>query len=362
MRLDNYVILNKKKFITSDKDLLEDEEDNHKRVKFVNNTQQDNNLDESKDNYKIIHLKEQNIKDPYNLPDHISKINDIHNKDNKNFDMAFLGFEDNIPIKNKKIDNAYLYGEPSVEELKVSNWQTEEGVSNPLNQRFKSIETGESLDDIKDTENFVDKEVQKIINELEKSDDENFKRIRDNETDEDIINAKIKHHIKFREGLQQQERDNIKTLKADIKPVIHNKKVMDLTKKNVENKAAKKITAIYKARQEKEASQQLKEKLLNDIKALPIEEEKTDNEKKASPIKTMNEDEALSKIQKIARLSLNKENSKTDEEMNYINKALSLLSIGNTEDNLKEIKVLAMKAGVKYISNMKNLDKIKDKD
>ena len=102
MRLDNYVILNKKKFITSDKDLLEDEEDNHKRVKFVNNTQQDNNLDEVKDNSKIIHLKEQNIKDPYNLPDHISKINDIHNKDNKNFDMAFLEFEDNIPIKNKK--------------------------------------------------------------------------------------------------------------------------------------------------------------------------------------------------------------------------------------------------------------------
>ena len=44
---------------------MEDDEDNHKRVKFVNNTQQDNNLDELKSNSKIIHLKEQYIKDPF---------------------------------------------------------------------------------------------------------------------------------------------------------------------------------------------------------------------------------------------------------------------------------------------------------
>ena len=153
--MDNYLIKNKNK-LNINTDSLNFIGDDHKHFKIVSN-KIDNKLDDVEDHSRIIHLKPQNINDPYNLPDSVNKfkIFDINESDFNNFVMGFD--EPSLRFRGtKKIENAYLYGEPSEKEIMVSNYQTESGTNNDLNQKLLQAETGESIEDIKDTQNLVD--------------------------------------------------------------------------------------------------------------------------------------------------------------------------------------------------------------
>ena len=171
MDLINYFKANKKLNINVN-DYNNYIDDDHKHFKIISN-QIDNNLDEVKDNFKLHNIKESNIKDFDNLPQNIEKykIREINQSD---FNNEFLGFDD--PVLNykgtRKIENAYLYGEPTSKEIMISNLQNEAGTSNIINQKKQSIETGESIEDIINASNYIDKqsnnEVENILNQIEK--------------------------------------------------------------------------------------------------------------------------------------------------------------------------------------------------
>lgn len=161
----------KKLIVSTDYELIPDD---HKHNKIISNNQ-DNNIDnwQQSDKTKIIKVNETKINDPYNLPEKVDKYK--YATVNKNdLDQFFLGFVDNAPIKNKQIDNVYKYGNPTPEQFRISNWQTEQGTSNSLNQKIMGIETNENIEDIKESQNIADKkidenfqgEIDKIMKEL----------------------------------------------------------------------------------------------------------------------------------------------------------------------------------------------------
>ena len=326
MRVDKYVTFNRKKPIFTDKNFIDDEEDDHKKVKIISNTQKDIKLDEVKDNSKIIHLKEKDIKDPYNLPDNVSKMNTKHKNDNKTFDMVFLGFEDDKPIIKKKIDNAYLYGEPSEKSLQLSNWQTEKGTSNPLNQRLKSIETGESLDDIhrveKDIDSLVNMEVSNILNKLneDKNDDLESvdKTIKDEGRKKRTIEMMKNVYNNAETEIKENKTGKRKHLKANIKPILEQERFDDAFEKNEEafakqkrkkaqreekiNKAASTIQDKFK--KFKETKQKVKEDKENKAASTIQDKFKVFKEAKQK-------NKAATNIQKIVRGKLSKDKVET---------------------------------------------------
>ena len=164
----------KKLNISTDYELIPDD---HKPYKIINNNQ-DSNIDnwQSSDKTKVTKVNETKINDPYNLPEKVNKYK--YATVNKNeLDEFFLGFVDDVPIKNKQIDNVYKFGNPTPKQFQISNWQTEQGTSNRLNQQIMSIETNENIEDIIESQDTGDalineahkKEVDSIMKELEKS-------------------------------------------------------------------------------------------------------------------------------------------------------------------------------------------------
>ena len=128
MRLDKYVITNLKKLDIDIDNLNKD--DNHKVGKLIPATKEDKEL------FKLI---------GDNTPVDIKP---------KNFELL----SDKKPSNNNKIDNAYLYGVPSDQELQLSNWQSEQGLNNKLNDKILQAETGESFEDFKTKQDFYDRE------------------------------------------------------------------------------------------------------------------------------------------------------------------------------------------------------------
>ena len=179
-RYADYIVMNKIDFNNESNHInFEDEFDTHQKIKIIPNTKEDEYVKEIYDSHmKIILPKNEIIKDSYDLPYNVKPLHiQSNNKDKRELDLLLLGFEDNEPIEYKKIENASLFGNPTAGDLQLSNMQTEQGVSNPLNNKIRQAQTGESLDDIKDADNFIDTQVQKIINELEKKYDKNIKDI-----------------------------------------------------------------------------------------------------------------------------------------------------------------------------------------
>ena len=131
----NYLTKQKKRNINLN-DFNDFINDDHKHYKITSN-KNDDKLDEVKENYKIPHIKASNIKDFDNLPEKVDKYK-IREINQKEFNNEFMGFDD--PLLNykgtRKIENAYLYGEPSSKELMISNLQTESGTSNKLNDKL----------------------------------------------------------------------------------------------------------------------------------------------------------------------------------------------------------------------------------
>ena len=165
----------------------------------------------------------------------------------KNFELLSNKTSNN----NKKIDNAYLYGVPSDQELQLSNWQTEQGVGNPLNDKIRQAQTGESFEDIKQydnkVENNVDTAVDSILKQLEltnESEKESLKRKRF------IKNSDKKEIIKEMDLELQEKKHEEKVkgqfekarLKAQIKPVIEKQKIeANANKKSLINELLNKI-------------------------------------------------------------------------------------------------------------------------
>ena len=217
MDLINYFKANKKLNINVN-DYNNYIDDDHKHFKIISN-QIDNNLDEVKDNFKLHNIKESNIKDFDNLPQNIEKykIREINQSD---FNNEFLGFDD--PVLNykgtRKIENAYLYGEPTSKEIMISNLQNEAGTSNIINQKKQSIETGESIEDIINASNYIDKqsnnEVENILNQIEKE-----KTVNRGKVDKILTNRGLKKEL-------TNVTTNKKFYKANIQPIVkYNKEV-----------------------------------------------------------------------------------------------------------------------------------------
>lgn len=211
-----------------------DAPDDHKHYKIISN-KYDNKLDEVKDNSKIPHLKEQKVYDSIKLPEY-NKVNKFKRGtiNESDFDMLLLGFDEPNSFKFKgikKLDNAYLYGKPSEKQIMISNYRTEEGVPNKLNQRLKSIETGESIEVIKDAEQKIEfdynEELKKVINEIAAGNvppkDENAKKQLKESLEEGIDEVKNKR-------------------KENIKNKVYIKKVIDEVKdKREENEEKRKF-------------------------------------------------------------------------------------------------------------------------
>ena len=222
--MDKYLNQTKKKININLNDCCNINDD-HKHFKIVSN-KVDDKIDTAKDNSKIIHLKDSKIYNPGNFPDDVSKfkIASINESDFNNF---FLGFDDpSLKYRGgRKIDNAFQYGEPSNKNIIISNLQTEVGTNNNLNQRIKSIETGESLNDIKESQEYLDSfyndEVKKIFELLEKEQDPVIKETETKNMNEYLMKAK-------------KDIAKVKSDKAEIKPIIE--KVKEQKKLIIEEK------------------------------------------------------------------------------------------------------------------------------
>ena len=250
--MDNYLIKNKNKLNISI-DSLNFIGDDHKHFKVVSN-KLDNNINDVEEHSKIIHLKEQNINDPYNLPDTVSKfkILDINESD---FNNLVMGYDDpSLRFRGtKRIQNAYLYGEPSEKEIMVSNWQTEEGISNDLNQKILQAQTGESFEDIKGAQSSVDSEYDKGLNDILEQLNKDKEIIKEKINKNDPLETRTIEEVeKEYDDLKEEKKElnkkgKIKE-KANIKPVIERiKKIDTLTKKNT----AKKIQNYVRNKQSK---------------------------------------------------------------------------------------------------------------
>ena len=281
MDIMNYFTKQKKRNINLN-DFNDFINDDHKHYKITSN-KNDDKLDEVKENYKIPHIKASNIKDFDNLPEKVDKYK-IREINQKEFNNEFMGFDD--PLLNykgtRKIDNAYLYGEPSSKELMISNLQTESGTNNKLNDKLLSIETGESIEDIKDANQYVDnernEEIDKILNAIE-----NEPRI----TKQNKLNKELEILKENKKIDKAKYYENEKTNKALIKPIIEynkdvksgnefpNKRTTDIieddridkqmAKAEKEGKASHKIQKAFKNVKAKKEGKQMIKNIVDDI-------------------------------------------------------------------------------------------------
>ena len=334
----NYLTKQKKRNINLN-DFNDYINDDHKHYKITSN-KNDDKLDEVKENYKIPHIKASNIKDFDNLPEKVDKykIREINQKD---FNTEFMGFDD--PLLNykgtRKIDNAYLYGEPSSKELMISNLQTESGTSNAINQKLQSIETGESIEDIKDAHNYIDSdikfhdEVNKIINAIE------------NEKSQIASSSQPEYIKKIRNSILDENKNDeinrinnkIKSNKAKIKPIIQHNKSNSLLDIDVDD--------IIQDDKEKQA----KNKISNLVKNI--------KDKREAKVKEINEKkEAANKIQNFSKnIKAKKEGKEMIKNIvENINKDTHKKMLNKVFDEAKGIK----KFNTKIKEKVLNYDKI----
>ena len=79
----------------------------------------------------------------------------------KDFDDLLIGFDDG-PLKSNPLaerDNTALFGKVSPEELMMSNLETQAGTSNRLNRLMRQKDTGQTMEEIRDDDKYVDKVV-----------------------------------------------------------------------------------------------------------------------------------------------------------------------------------------------------------
>ena len=234
-RYADYIVMNKIDFNNESNHIdFEDQFDTHQKIKIIPNTKEDEEVKEIYDSHKKVILpKNEIIKDSYNLQYDVKPLNIQSNNDKRELDLLLLGFEDNEPLEYNKLDNAILFGNPSPGDLQLSNMQTEQGVSNPLNNKIRQAETGESLEDIKsydsNVDNKVDLAVENILKQLDEtyiSDKESLKRKRFIKNSDKIESMK-QMHSKLKEDKLEEEMKRIQQkikLKANIKPIIEKQK------------------------------------------------------------------------------------------------------------------------------------------
>jgi hypothetical protein len=183
--------------------------------------------------------------------------NDYHIKFLRNSKFGFnkpskVNYEPDNIIKNN------IFGNPTDEQIRISNMQTEAGVSNPLNDRIISHETGVSLPELREINDYIDnerdKEINKIMDELKNKTNISPK----NKKSEDIIN-KYKQTLKQNANEQIDEiKQKYKNEKATIKPVLLDRKNKELNEVlNKQNEEANKRTEAFN--KQNEASNKIKQ-------------------------------------------------------------------------------------------------------
>lgn len=195
-----------------DYDLIQDDYSHYKSISDYEDGNIGNWNDFDKSNVKI--ANETNIYDPFDLhlPENVEKYKYATINEDE-IDELFLGFVDKEPIKHKQLDNVYKFGNPSPEQFRLSNWQTEQGTSNRLNQQIMSIETNENIEDIIETQIKGDK-AQDVV--FEKEVDDIMTKL---DKDYKYIDEQIKENNKYRPITREAHKNNeeLKNMKNLLK-------------------------------------------------------------------------------------------------------------------------------------------------
>jgi hypothetical protein len=225
-----------------DYDLIQDDYNHYKTISHNEDSNIGNWNDFNKSNVKI--ANETDIYDPYDLPENVEKYK-IATINEDELDEFLFGFVDKEPIKHKQLDNVYKFGNPTPEQFRLSNWQTEQGTSNRLNQQIMGIETNENIEDIIESQNIGDKkhdeafkkEVDDIMTKLnnEENNVDNQMKLNKESLPEKKANKQNRRLIRRLNNLKEnaksdieyskENKDTMKKImkeKASIKPVIEN--------------------------------------------------------------------------------------------------------------------------------------------
>lgn len=210
-------------------------------------------------NIKIIDLKTPIIKELDKIPNNLETYK-IEDMDKKKYNFLVFGIDDPIFYNNKtnkSIDNKFLYGDPSPKELMISNFQTESGTSNNLQNKLLQNQTGESLDDINEANETIDNvyknEIDRLMNKLNKEKEKNSLSLQPEYLKE------IKNQVVEEETSNNIEKLKNKKLKikANIKPVIQNAIYSDDKKQKIkENEAKEKINDFVKNIKDKKVNKE----------------------------------------------------------------------------------------------------------
>ena len=149
-----FVELDKKKPKVEDSDATE----HYGNDRYKISTKTDSALDDIVQEKPFAKSKEQEI-DPYEpKQENKFKSKAINFSD---FDDLLIGFSDG-PLKSNPLgakDNTALFGKISPEELMISNLETQAGTSNRLNRLMRQKDTGQTMEEIRDDDKYVDKVV-----------------------------------------------------------------------------------------------------------------------------------------------------------------------------------------------------------
>lgn len=236
--MDNYLNppSNRKKIHIDDDDLTVPYDNTKKIYKKRISHSESKEINEIDEYKKKPIVRQHTIYDSYNLPEKLPKTFKRNKINETEFNKYFFGFED-MPnkIRKGKISNAYLFGEPSRDEIKISNWQKEQGVSNLLDQKIKQAETGEDIEDIKNAEQKIDNSfdvgykefLKNYENRMEELNKEKNIIIKSIENEQDPIKKK---HLKddLNDILQSKRTDEIntkRTINDHIKEKIKKKQI-----------------------------------------------------------------------------------------------------------------------------------------
>ena len=346
-----------------DYDLIQDDYSHYKSI----NDNEDGNIgnwnDFDKSNIRT--ANETNIYDPFDLhlPENVEKYKYATINEDE-IDELFLGFVDKEPIKHKQLDNVYKFGNPTPEQFRLSNWQTEQGTSNRLNQQIMGIETNEDIEDIVESQFIGDKklderfknEVDDIMTKLDKDFKDIDEKIeinketlpknvakKENKVLKNMQNI-LKENTKLDINDVKEDRDKMKKgmkEKASIKPVIHevfpNRKKKEIEIKKEEPEEFK----------EENPMNDEEEKIKKDIERKKVNEKRQQEiNQLTDPIKTEKEElkklnEIVNKIKKIDVARLDTKDPIRNELSSFLRRFGK--NVGNTtkrEAILKKVEIL----------------------
>ena len=170
------------------------------------------------------------IKDLRNYGSYDKTKNNTDNDHIKFLKNSYFGF--NKPSKiNYEPDNIIknnIFGDPTDEQKRINNLQTEAGLPNPLNDRIISFETGASLPDLKQIDQNIGSERNKEINKIMDTLKNDIERVNTSGKTNNTLKKKLTDSLNnYAENEINDLKNEFKYKRAQIKPVLLAKKEED---------------------------------------------------------------------------------------------------------------------------------------